>query len=183
MTPDTTLVSKATPSPSPSTSPNHNAPAPSVCAMKSGSRAWIISDDTSMRRLTNPSAQTVRGMAEEEDLGMGTEYARKRSYGVECIVALSRESRCSDPEKKMPFLREGKSRHEAVTQTPLRPRRSGFVLSRRERRSFGRSPFLRRARSCRRRCRSPSPGSPNEEVVLPLGVRLSRRLPSACGRR
>ena len=41
--------------------------------MKSGSRAWIISDDTSMRRLTNPSAQTVRGMAEEEDLGMWTE--------------------------------------------------------------------------------------------------------------
>ena len=65
MTPDTILVSKATPSPSPSTSPIQRAPAPSVCAMKSGSRAWIISDETSMRRLTNPSAQTVRGMADE----------------------------------------------------------------------------------------------------------------------
>ena len=68
-----------------------------------------------MRRLMNPSAQTVRGMAEEEGFGMGTECARKRSYGDECIVAPSREPRCSETAKKTLCLSEGKSRHEAVT--------------------------------------------------------------------
>src|SRR5688500_5956322 len=34
---------------------------PRVAVMNKGSSAWMISDDTSMQRLTRPSAQTVRG--------------------------------------------------------------------------------------------------------------------------
>ncbi len=45
----------------PSINPTATAPAPSTLTMNTGNSAWIISEETSMHRLTPPSTQTVRG--------------------------------------------------------------------------------------------------------------------------
>ncbi len=37
--------------------------APSTVAMNTGSRLWMASEDTSINRLTKPSAQMLRGRA------------------------------------------------------------------------------------------------------------------------
>src|SRR5687768_1473303 len=45
----------------PSTTPMASAEAPRLVTMKTGSRLWTISDETSIRRLTKPRTHTVRG--------------------------------------------------------------------------------------------------------------------------
>ncbi len=45
----------------PSMNPSHTAPTPSVPTTNTGSSAWISSDEMSMNRLTNPSAQMPAG--------------------------------------------------------------------------------------------------------------------------
>ena len=54
---------QAVASATPSMMPSQIAPAPSVPTTKTGSNAWIISEETSMNRLTRPSAQTPGGNA------------------------------------------------------------------------------------------------------------------------
>jgi hypothetical protein len=56
----------------PSMMPMDSTLAPSVVARKTGSRLWTSSDDTSMHRLTNPSAHTVLGMVGKAVLGAVT---------------------------------------------------------------------------------------------------------------
>ncbi len=46
----------------PSRKPTVVTLAPSTVTRNTGSSAWIISDETSMKRLTNPSAHTPRGI-------------------------------------------------------------------------------------------------------------------------
>src|SRR5688500_862113 len=50
----------------PSTIPTVSAEAPSPVTMNTGSRLWIISEETSMSRLTNPSTHAPRGIAAVE---------------------------------------------------------------------------------------------------------------------
>ena len=45
----------------PSITPTASALAPSTLTRNTGSRLWIASDETSMNRLTKPSANTPRG--------------------------------------------------------------------------------------------------------------------------
>src|SRR5512135_3503085 len=47
----------------PSITPTVNALAPSTETMNSGNRLWIISDETSISRLTKPSTHTPRGIS------------------------------------------------------------------------------------------------------------------------
>ena len=61
-------VASATPSIAPTTA----TLTPSVVVRNSGSSAWMISDDRSMNRLTNPSTQTARGTA--GGLGLDMEF-------------------------------------------------------------------------------------------------------------
>src|SRR3954471_10410744 len=60
--PEKILEMEAVASAMPSIAPTVATLAPSVAVRKSGSRAWIVSDDRSMNRLTTPSAHTVRGI-------------------------------------------------------------------------------------------------------------------------
>jgi hypothetical protein len=53
---------EATPSATPSMSPSAKALAPSVPTTKIGSSPWIISEETSMNRLTRPRAQMACGI-------------------------------------------------------------------------------------------------------------------------
>jgi len=55
-------VTEAVASASPSISPTASAPTPSVDTKNNGSRLWTISEETSISMLTNPKAQTVRGI-------------------------------------------------------------------------------------------------------------------------
>src|SRR4051794_32136346 len=63
--PENILVIDAVPSAIPSIRPTSAALAPSVETRNTGSSAWIISEETSMKSETNPSAQTVRGTARQ----------------------------------------------------------------------------------------------------------------------
>jgi hypothetical protein len=46
----------------PSITPTVNALVPSTVTMNRGSKLWIISDETSINKLTKPKAQTPRGI-------------------------------------------------------------------------------------------------------------------------
>jgi hypothetical protein len=61
--PEKSLEIEAVASPIPSIRPTISALAPSTEVRKTGSRPWIISEEMSMNRLTQPSAHTPRGMA------------------------------------------------------------------------------------------------------------------------
>ena len=56
----------------PSISPTAATLRPSVPTMNSGSKAWMISDDRSIARLTKPSATTERGRAGRELTGLAS---------------------------------------------------------------------------------------------------------------
>ena len=60
--PEKTFVTNAAPSPTPSTKPIQIMPAPNVLTIKRGSRAWIISEEISISKLTHPNTQTVLGI-------------------------------------------------------------------------------------------------------------------------
>lgn len=60
--PEKTFTISAVASATPSMMPTASMLMPRVPTMYSGNRLCTSSDDTSMNRLTNPSAQTVRGM-------------------------------------------------------------------------------------------------------------------------
>ncbi len=61
--PENTFVIDAVDSAIPSTRPSAMALAPRTLTMNTGSSPWIISEETSMKRLTKPSAQTALGIA------------------------------------------------------------------------------------------------------------------------
>src|SRR3970040_2198604 len=61
MAPENTLTIRAVDSATPSTSPTASAEAPRLETMNTGSRLWIISEETSMNRLTKPRIQMPRG--------------------------------------------------------------------------------------------------------------------------
>src|SRR5713226_5744970 len=65
--PENIFVIKAVASATPSTRPTDVMVAPSTETRKTGSKLWISSDDVSMKRLTNPSAQTPRGIVRRPD--------------------------------------------------------------------------------------------------------------------
>jgi hypothetical protein len=59
--PEKTFTIRAVASATPSINPTASALAPSVVTMKTGSRLWMISEDTSINRLTKPSIQMLVG--------------------------------------------------------------------------------------------------------------------------
>jgi hypothetical protein len=61
--PEKTLVTDAVASAIPSMMPIENALTPRTVIKNAGSRLWMISDETSMKNETSPSAMTVRGIA------------------------------------------------------------------------------------------------------------------------
>src|SRR5687768_259283 len=69
--PEKTRTMSAVASATPSTMPTANAEAPSPVTMNTGSRLWIISDETSMKRLPKPRIQTVRGTSAARGSGVG----------------------------------------------------------------------------------------------------------------
>ncbi len=60
--PENTFVIEAVASAMPSRKPTVVTLAPSAVTRNTGRSEWIISDETSMNRLTNPSAHTPRGI-------------------------------------------------------------------------------------------------------------------------
>src|SRR4051812_23506157 len=62
MTPEKTFTINAVASAAPSMSPTASTLVPSVVTMNTGNRLWISSEETSISRLTNPSAHTAGGM-------------------------------------------------------------------------------------------------------------------------
>ena len=60
--PEKIFVIDAVASATPSSRPTSVTLAPSAVTRNRGNSAWIISEETSMQRLTSPSAQTPRGM-------------------------------------------------------------------------------------------------------------------------
>jgi len=60
--PENTLTISAVASAAPSTTPSVVALAPSAAIRNIGSRLWMISDDTSISRLTQPRIHTLPGI-------------------------------------------------------------------------------------------------------------------------
>ena len=60
--PEKTFTTSAVASATPSIMPTASALAPNPTVRYSGSRLWIISDETSISRLTKPRIHTPRGM-------------------------------------------------------------------------------------------------------------------------
>jgi hypothetical protein len=69
ITPENTFSSSAVASARPSSRPTSATLMPSASTMNSGSSAWIISDETSISRLTRPSAQMAVGRRAVEGEG------------------------------------------------------------------------------------------------------------------
>jgi hypothetical protein len=60
--PENSLTTFAVASPTPSKRPTINGLAPRMTTRNTGISPWIISDEMSTKRLTNPSAQMLLGM-------------------------------------------------------------------------------------------------------------------------
>lgn len=69
--PEKTFEIEAVDSATPSINPTTATLPPSVVVRNSGRSEWMASDETSMKKLTSPSAQTVRGMADDRAVTAG----------------------------------------------------------------------------------------------------------------
>ncbi len=65
----------------PSIKPSVSADAPSVVTRKTGSNAWIISEEISMNMLTKPSIQTPDGIARDRARAGGDSATMGRDAG------------------------------------------------------------------------------------------------------